>query len=172
MQRDSCLYSQWFPGSENIVADSLSRDFHNKLTLLLTSIVPHQLPHGLNLKPLPREIASWLTLQLQQQPAPKQSPTKPQQSKIAPFAAGLTSVRASTSAQTSSLTTSPEMNASGSSVVSPKRCMKEDLVQTIMNNWQQEQYKRLLATYLQLSGLMVEKNPTYDNDHQLSIILH
>jgi hypothetical protein len=24
----SCLYSQWFPGDQNIVSDSLSRDFH------------------------------------------------------------------------------------------------------------------------------------------------
>lgn len=28
IQTKSCLYSQWFPGEENIVSDSLSCDFH------------------------------------------------------------------------------------------------------------------------------------------------
>jgi hypothetical protein len=28
MSTESSLYSQWFPGSQNVIADSLSRDFH------------------------------------------------------------------------------------------------------------------------------------------------
>jgi len=28
LNSESCLYSQWFSGSENSIADSLSRDFH------------------------------------------------------------------------------------------------------------------------------------------------
>jgi hypothetical protein len=39
IQTKCCLYSQWFPGEENIVPDSLSWDFHlhhDNLSHLLT----------------------------------------------------------------------------------------------------------------------------------------
>ena len=67
----SCLYSQWFPGGENLIADSLSRDFHlndSDLSKFLLSSVPHQVPFGLNIKPLPSEISSWLISMLQNLP--------------------------------------------------------------------------------------------------------
>ncbi len=65
---NACLYSQWFPGAENLIADSLSRDFHlndDELTIFLTSRLPHQAPFGLKISPLPKEISSWLTSMLQ-----------------------------------------------------------------------------------------------------------
>jgi len=65
---NACLYSQWFPGGENLIADSLSRDFHlndDELTSFLTSRLPHQAPFGLKISPLPKEISSWLTSMLQ-----------------------------------------------------------------------------------------------------------
>jgi hypothetical protein len=52
----SCLYSQWFPGDENAISDSLSRDFNIStpdLTKLLVSSVPDQVPFGLKILPLP-----------------------------------------------------------------------------------------------------------------------
>jgi hypothetical protein len=67
----SCLYSQWFPGEENIVSDSLSRDFHlaaSHLSFSLTSNFPDQAPFGLNILPLPSNIVSWVTSLLQSQP--------------------------------------------------------------------------------------------------------
>jgi hypothetical protein len=66
----SCLYSQWFPGEENIVSDSLSRDFHlaaSHLSFSLTSNFPDQAPFGLNILPLPSNIVSWATSLLQSQ---------------------------------------------------------------------------------------------------------
>jgi hypothetical protein len=71
LDHDCCLYSQWFTGEFNTVADCLSRDFHSNdssLTLLLKSCVPHQIPFGFSLYPLPTEIVSWLTCLLQKQP--------------------------------------------------------------------------------------------------------
>jgi hypothetical protein len=43
LQSKSCLYSQWFAGDENLVFDSLSRDFYlsnEELTFLITSSTP------------------------------------------------------------------------------------------------------------------------------------
>jgi hypothetical protein len=50
IEAHSCLYSQWFAGEENVVADCLSRDFHLsefQLTQLINSCVSHQVPFGL-----------------------------------------------------------------------------------------------------------------------------
>jgi len=63
MSTESCLYSQWFEGNENCVADSLSCDFHIPdfhLQHLLCSTFPLQVPFGLKILPLPTEIVSWL----------------------------------------------------------------------------------------------------------------
>jgi hypothetical protein len=62
-----CFYSQWFPGNDNNISDSLSRDFHwsdSHLTGLLSTAFPHQVPFGLEMLPLPTEISSWVTSQL------------------------------------------------------------------------------------------------------------
>jgi hypothetical protein len=45
----TCLYSQWFPGGENSVADSLSRDFNlndSDLSHLILPSIPFQAPFG------------------------------------------------------------------------------------------------------------------------------
>jgi hypothetical protein len=63
MSTESCLYSQWFEGNENCVADSLSCDFHIPdfhLQHLLCSTFPLQVPFGFKILPLPTEIVSWL----------------------------------------------------------------------------------------------------------------
>ncbi len=75
IQTNSCLYSQWFPGEENVVSDSLSRDFHihsDTLSQLLSSYFPKQVPFGLKIQPLPTEIVSWLTSLLRNQPQREQ----------------------------------------------------------------------------------------------------
>ena len=64
LESESALYPQHIPGERNIVADSLSRDFHIKnkhLQLLLTSLFPAQAPKNLRiLEKLPNEITLWL----------------------------------------------------------------------------------------------------------------
>ena len=60
----SCVdYSQWFPGDDNDVADSLSRDCHlsdDILTSLFHSSLPDQTPPDFKISPLPQEIESFL----------------------------------------------------------------------------------------------------------------
>ena len=60
LDSNSCLYQQWFAGSSNIVADSLSRDCyflsaktHEKF---LHRTCKSQLPKNFQIKPVPKEI--------------------------------------------------------------------------------------------------------------------
>ncbi len=71
LDTDSNLNSQWFPGEHNIIADSLSRDFHiddTSLANLLLLHFPEQVPFGLTILPRSQEIISWLTCLLLSQP--------------------------------------------------------------------------------------------------------
>ena len=64
IQADCCLYSQWFPGTENVVSDVLSRRFDltdTEIVSLLTTTVPSQVPYGIQILTLPSDIDSWLT---------------------------------------------------------------------------------------------------------------
>jgi hypothetical protein len=86
IETESCLYSQWFPGEENIVPDLLSCDFHLTSDFLanhLELIIPDQVPLGLKIFPLPTEIASWLTLLLLNQPQKEPWSKEPTRSKTA-----------------------------------------------------------------------------------------
>jgi len=91
LESESCLYSQWFPGSQNSIADSLSRDFHigsSNLANSLLSHFPEQAPFGLVILPVPPDIVSWLTSLLLKQPQKELWCKAPTQSK---FAIGLDS---------------------------------------------------------------------------------
>jgi hypothetical protein len=50
------------------------------LSEFLVSSIPHQVPFGLNIKPLPKEISSWLTSLLQNLPEKEQWSKEPTQS--------------------------------------------------------------------------------------------
>ena len=61
-------YSQWFPGRQNHIADSLSRDFDlldSELISLYRSKFNSQLHQRFNIAPLPQKIASWICSWLQ-----------------------------------------------------------------------------------------------------------
>jgi hypothetical protein len=71
-------YSQWFRGIENNVADALSQDMDrsdDKLTQILFTHIPSQVPNSFKIVPLPNEIVSWATLLL------RRLPMQPQYSK-------------------------------------------------------------------------------------------
>jgi hypothetical protein len=75
MDADIKGYSQWSEGKRNNVADALSRDWHlgnDKLTSLLRSHFPEQMPESFRISPPPKEISSWLTSLLQQLPVSEQ----------------------------------------------------------------------------------------------------
>ena len=63
----ACNYSQWIPGKDNVVADSLSCHHHlapEPLTHLLPTFAKNQLPPNFNIYPLPHainfQLISWL----------------------------------------------------------------------------------------------------------------
>jgi hypothetical protein len=61
-------YSQWFEGKRNNLADALSREWHrtkDKLTSILRSLFPNQMPGHFKILPLPSKISSWLISLLQ-----------------------------------------------------------------------------------------------------------
>ena len=65
LESETSITSQHTPGKTNIVADSLSRDFHlpvNHLTFILKTLYPSQAPTNLTiLETLPNEITSWIS---------------------------------------------------------------------------------------------------------------
>ncbi len=67
-------YSQWFAGKKNNVTDALSQDWHcsnNKLTCILHSYFPKQMPGHFTISPLPSMISLWLISTLQRLPMSK-----------------------------------------------------------------------------------------------------
>ena len=117
LQSEGLLYSQWFPGIENVVADVLSRDFHipdDKLISLLSSLVPQQIPPLFHISPVPKEIYSWVISLLRKQPSTKQSPKEPQRSKLLRGRDGRSILHPSASATTPSSTISSRTKETGS----------------------------------------------------------
>ncbi len=85
LEKKSRDYSQWFPGDENDLADSLSRDFHippNLLTFLFHQKIPEQTPLNLKISPLPQEISSYVLSMLQKLPEKTQQLERHKTSKI------------------------------------------------------------------------------------------
>lgn len=78
-------YSQWFPCKDNIIADSLSRNFH-LLTAALTSLnhsfLPQQSCQLFITATLPQKIVCWLCAWLQQLPVNRQPHKAHQQSNL------------------------------------------------------------------------------------------
>ena len=71
LQNNIREYSQWFKGCDNIIADSLSRDFHLDdvtLTSLFHSRFSQQIPPHFKIVPLQPEISSWIYVWLQNMP--------------------------------------------------------------------------------------------------------
>jgi hypothetical protein len=91
LDNNMCLYTQWFPGKANAVADSLSRDFDipdDQLTSRLKSFFPTQLPTGFQISPLPAEIISFVSSTLCGLKRRTQSPEVHKTSDLHPGASG------------------------------------------------------------------------------------
>jgi hypothetical protein len=114
IREDCCLYSQWFPGTDNTVPDSLSRDHHLSTTdqlTLLQSHCPTQVPKDFEIRPVPPELVSTMMTWLRNLPASKQSPKVPHRSKLA------TGGTTSTTSNKSSSTATPSSMSSIDSTV-------------------------------------------------------
>ena len=92
---NTVLYRQWFRGKENDVADSLSRDnfylSHSSHEKFLTQTIPHQIPAQFRVRPIAKEISSFITSTLQLLPVRTQRLKQPKPSDIAHGNVGLLS---------------------------------------------------------------------------------
>jgi len=97
LDNDASITSQHTPGKYNIIADSLSRDFHlppNHLTFILKSLFPLQTPENFRISPLPKEITCWLSSLKASSTKPRESQARPERSKTGAFFAGTNSWQA------------------------------------------------------------------------------
>ena len=63
VSNDTCINSQHIKGTEKIIADSLSRDFHRSDQTLpkhFNQILPPQTAEFFHIKELPRNVISWI----------------------------------------------------------------------------------------------------------------
>ena len=152
----SCLYSQWFPGEDNLVADCLSRDIHltdSQLLFLLTSHIPSQLPPNFSIVPLPSVIESWACSLLAKMPVRKQRQVRHKMSEIAAGddGASFSTKSASTTTPISSLSTNPGPEPSSSPLL-PKPCAKPATLQAVTLPWLKAQSVPPLTTWHRPSG--------------------
>jgi hypothetical protein len=115
-------YSQWFPGKDNNVADSLSRDFHLLdacLAALCSHMAPSQMPTTFKIFPLPPELVSTVGKWLRLQPKMEQLRETPTRSAMSTGANGKIFLQQLNSLTTPSSSVSTPTTKRASSVASP-----------------------------------------------------
>ena len=155
-------YSQWFPGSDNNVADALSRDFDRsdlELTQILRTHVPQQVPKDFEIAPLPNEIASWLTSLLLRLPVNELWREEHMKTKLGRGKDGQTIVEKSASNTTCSLPLCHATTASESSAPSPWLSANETTREHLIFPWLQEQSKIPSTLWYRPSGRMGMETP-------------
>ena len=152
-------YSQWFPGVQNIVSDSLSRDYHlspTDLCSLLSIAVPEQIPPDFVISPLPLEISSWIALLLGKLPADGQREV---QRKTSELSAGLVGTNFSSKSNSARIQEWRDSNAGNASPYSPPlHNISESLSGTdnMAGPWLREQSKIPWTTWHRPFGMITD----------------
>ena len=156
-------YSQWFPGAENDVADSLSRDFHlsnEKLLSLFNTHIPSQIPKNLKISPLPTEIESWVYAWLQRLPESQPPQEIHQMSKLALGGDGSPSLVPSASKATMGFSkNSNHITGQSCSEPSPTPCEKENILKRMSIPWLLAQSEIPSTTWHRCSGTANTRTP-------------
>jgi hypothetical protein len=163
-------YSQWFPGVENEVADSLSRDHHindNELTSIFFSKTPSQVTQEFKISPLPQEISSFLLSMLQSLPEGTQQQERHKTSNLCPGQGGIPSSKVSSSTLTPSSRTSPKEAKPYSSHPSPKKLELDTSAKDLIENWSAKQSEPPWTTFLRPSETSI--NPTLERTETESL---
>jgi hypothetical protein len=156
LQADCCLYSQWFPGSDNVVSDLLSRRFDlsdDALVTLICASAPSQVPFGIRICPLPTEIVSWLTSLWPTLANSTESLNKPTRPPPARGPAGISTSSSSACPTTPSSTSCPAENVIASSAPSAKPSVMPDSAQLDTMSSRAESSVPPLHTWHRPSGL-------------------
>ena len=181
MARGACNYSQHLPGRLNIIADSLSRDFHlsdKQLISMLTSLHPSLSPSQIKMVPPLTEIISWIASMAQRWPGKRESPKVPTRSKIAAGISGWDSNTASSS-MTPIWKNSTVQEKYGSAVLScmqcdevilgevdPKSSSKAPLRERPLTMWQRDLYQVVGA--VQSSAPSARFTPTSNDKREVT----
>jgi hypothetical protein len=111
------LHSEHIPGHANVVADSLSRDFHLDAATLTKLLLSHpssssQAPSTLRIHTLKPRVISWIVSMVDSLPPSEASPPRPSPSSIGRLPDSKNFSPNATSTTTASSTLSPKSNAS------------------------------------------------------------
>ncbi len=153
-------YSQWFRGSENPVADALSRDddrSDEELTHILRTHCHSQIPQHFVIVPLPKEITSWLTSLLQRLPVKQQLVEKHTRTKLGRGTATHDGASLSASETTLSSTDSPDNIESRSWAPLPWLSVKDGFLDEMMIPWLKNQSQIPSTLWLRPSESMDAK---------------
>ena len=160
MDLDVQDYSQWFPGADNNVEDSLSCNFQlldKDYISYLCHFFPTQMPSRFKIIPLPNEIILWLTSLLQRLPVNELFREEHMQTKHAHGIIGKSTANPLAWRQTFSLTDSTKNIKSKLPEPLQLQCEKEDCRQLLASPWLLEQYEEPSIMWLRPSGNTVSK---------------
>ena len=155
-------YSQLFPGNDNEVADSLSRDMHLSdldLTAHILKHFPSQVPHSFNIVPLPNKIASWMTSLLLTLPIKPQFKEKHTPTMLGLGNDGQTTAHPLVWPTTSISPTSIDNNRPKSSAPSDTPSAKVDIREALQAPWLLDQSKVPSIMWLRPSVVKVDQTP-------------
>jgi hypothetical protein len=142
LDSNTTIYRQWFPGVENVVADSLSRDayFLDSETHqnFLYSSVKNQVPQKFKIQPVPNEICCFITSTLLLLPVQQHRLMQQKPSELALSNAGCPSLQKSASAARI-LKIFQNSNRTSSSLHLPKQSEKQPSLEQIKMKWWKEQ---------------------------------
>jgi hypothetical protein len=154
-KKDATLHAEHIPGQHNIIADSLSHDFHlstSSLTsLILSHAPPSQVPSTFKIHPLPPRISSWASSMLASMPPTTESPPQPAPSSLALSNASNPSSHPATSTTLSSMP-SPTPNANSSSPHSPTATEQIGTSPQTRHNYKAAQSRAPSQMWFRLSG--------------------
>jgi hypothetical protein len=163
IQANCCLYSQHFKGSENKVADALSRRFDltdNQLQSFIFSTLHHQVPSTFSIVPLPQSISSWVIWLLQKI---KETKALQKEHEIKNPESGDAGLNTATSLRT---TTTSTYNGSHHPLeqpcleLSPPHTEEDNFLALTKKNWELAQSKRPWQSWARSLGQTWGTTPT------------
>ena len=158
-----CLHTQHIRGILNVIADSLSRDFHipaDILTHLLKLCYPSQAPPSFKICPLPKEITSFITGILAASPEQNLGRMQPTPSTIGAGPAGFDFSPLWDSKRTPFWIDSPEANRLFSFALSQVPSGMDPLAVHLSNVWHDARSKRPWTKWLRATGQTFGATPS------------
>ena len=158
------LYKQWLNGQDNVVADSLSRDNDHLNSSTHTNFshlsAPQQLPPNFSIKPVPKEIYSFITSILQQLPGIQLQSSQPKPSKLAHGSIGLlTSLASGLKANSSKVSIFTKKLSSCQGL--RKQSDQAPSLKEIMDHWLKEQSQPPLHMWHRPSRQTINVTPDW-----------